>query len=130
MAYKLTDKKFESVKRFFDEVWKDPSKYPDKGLILSLDDKEITKIFTKERIKLIKLIKTRKIKSLSELAKKTKRELSAIDRDLKLLERLGIVTLKKEGKTVKPIVEKEILILPLIEFETKTIDKLEKKVYV
>ncbi len=60
------------------------------------------------------------------LAKLVKRDLTAVERDLKILEGFGIVKLEKEGKTVKPSVEKELLILPLVPLRPFTVKDLEK----
>jgi len=126
MKYKMNDKRFASVKRFFDEVWQKPDKFPNKSVVLSLRDEEITRIFTKKRLQLIRIIQTKKITFLSELTKLTKRELPAIDRDLKILEGFGIVELEKVGRIIKPSVKKELLIVPLVDFSTKRLETLEK----
>jgi len=126
MKYKMNDKRFASVKRFFDEVWQKPDKFPNKSVVLSLRDEEITRIFTKKRLQLIRIIQTKKITFLSELTKLTKRELPAIDRDLKILEGFGIGELEKVGRIIKPSVKKELLIVPLVDFSTKRLETLEK----
>ena len=121
------DKKFETTKEFFKEVWKNPEAFPDKALIMPLDKQEITEIFTKKRIELIQEIAKSDL-SLSELAEKTKRKLSAIQRDIEILEKAGILEKEKIGRVVKPILKGEILILPLIEFKSLKLEELKVSV--
>ncbi len=125
MAYEMTEEKWDAVKAYLNKVWKNPGKYPDKGLLLSLSDKEVTKIFTKERLKLVRLIQDRKPKNATELSGLAGRRLSAVIRDLEILEKFHIVELQKKGKSIVPIVKKEILILPLVKLETKTLAEIK-----
>ncbi len=115
--------KFEAVKRFFEKVFEEPEAFPDKALLLPLTKKEIRTLFTKERIRLIMAVKGRKARSVSEFASLLNRKLPAVTRDLKLLERFGIVELIKKGKTVTPVVKPEILLLPLVELKPISITK-------
>jgi predicted transcriptional regulator len=111
--YKITDEKWESTMAFIRESIKHPEKTPDDVLLLSLSKEELTQLFTKRRIELIETIKRKESKTMSEIARLLKRELSAIERDLKILEGLGLVRLEKRGREVTPVIEKEVLILPL-----------------
>lgn len=113
-TYKMTDEKWESIMAFIRESIKHPDKVPDDVLLLSLSKEELTQLFTRRRIELIETIKRERPKTMSELAELLKRELSAIERDLKILEGLGLVRLEKKGREVTPVIEKEILVLPLV----------------
>ncbi|MBU0898933.1 MAG: ArsR family transcriptional regulator [Nanoarchaeota archaeon] len=115
MEYKMTDERWENVMAFIKESIRHPEKTPDDILLLSLSNEELTQLFTKRRIELIKTIKEEKPKTMSDLSKSLGRELSAVERDLKILEGLGIVKLDKKGREVTPIIEKEFLVLPLVE---------------
>ena len=112
--YKMTDGKWESTMAFIRESIRHPEKTPDDVLLLSLSKDELTQLFTRKRIELIETIKKNEPKTMSELAGLLKRELSAIERDLKILEGLGLVRLEKKGREVTPLIEKEILVLPLV----------------
>ena len=68
MKYEMDEKKWSAIKAYLNEVWKDPGKHPDKGLLISLSDGDATKIFTKARLEIINTIAQRKVKSMSELA--------------------------------------------------------------
>lgn len=110
----MSEEEWESVMDFFTKIFREPSRLdslPDKTLLLSLSDGEITKIFTKER--LIKAISQKHPKTISELSGMAERNLAAVERDLKILEGFGIVRLEKKGKEVTPTIEKKALILPL-----------------
>jgi predicted transcriptional regulator len=121
--YKMTDEKWESTMAFIRESIRHPKKTPDDVLLLSLSNEELTQLFTKRRIELIEEIKKRGPNTMSELAKLLKRELSAIERDLKVLEGLELVRLEKKGREVTPIIEKEVIVLPLT--KPMTLDQLK-----
>ena len=125
MKYKMTDEKWDTVMAFLNKVLENPNKYPDKGLLLSLSDEEITQIFTKERLKLVRLIQSKKPKNATELSGLAERRLSAVIRDLALLEKLHIIELEKKGKNIVPKVTKEILILPLVKIKPKRLAEIK-----
>ena len=129
MEKKKIDKKFETIKAFFEKVWEKPEMFLDKALVLPLDEQEISEIFTKKRIELIKSIsESRDLNeslSLSEIAKKTNRELSAIQRDVDILEKAGILETEKQGRKLKPSLKGEILILPLVELKSLKLEDLK-----
>ena len=125
MVYKMTGEKWNAIKAYLNKVWENPNKYHGKGLLLSISDVEITQIFTKERLKLVRLIQDKKPKNATELSGLAKRKLSAVIRDLELLEKLHIVELEKKGKNVVPTVKKEILILPLVKLKARTLPEIK-----
>lgn len=125
MKYKLTEEKWDSIKTYLNKVWKNPDKYPDKGLLLSLSDSKVTQIFTKKRLELIRLIQEKKPKNSTELSKLANRQLSAVKRDLELLEKFHVVELEKKGKNVIPNVIKEIVILPLIKLKARELAEIK-----
>ncbi|MBL7160625.1 MAG: ArsR family transcriptional regulator [Candidatus Aenigmarchaeota archaeon] len=114
MAYKMTDERWESVMGYIRESVRHPEKTPDNVLLLALSKEELTQIFTRRRIELIEAIKEKKPKTMSELATSLKRALPAIERDLKALEKFGVVELEKTGREVRPVIEKEVIVLPLV----------------
>lgn len=62
----------------------------------------LRQLLTKEKIKLLYMIKTEKFNSIYDLAKKSKRDFKAVWKDLKLLERFGLIEFhseKKNGRT-------------------------------
>ncbi len=125
IKYEMTDERWDAVKAYLNKVWKAPNKYPDKGLLLSLSDEEITQVFTKKRLELVRLIQGKKPKNATKLANLADRRLSAVMRDLELLKKFHIVDLNKKGKNIVPTVTKEILILPLVKLKTRALDEIK-----
>jgi len=119
MKYEMDNARWDSIKGYLGKAWNNPEKYPDKALLLSLNEKEMSQIFTKKRLELIRAVQARKPKNATELSKKLNRKLSAVLRDLELLEKFRIVELEKKGKNIIPRVQKNVLIIPLIEIEAK-----------
>ena len=111
---KITDEKWESIMAYIRESIKHPEKTPDDVLLLPLSKEELTQLFTKRRIELIEILKKEGSMTMSEIARLLKRELSAVERDMKALEKFGVVLLEKKGRKVTCTVEKELLVLPLI----------------
>lgn len=89
-------------------------KMPKKTLILPITDDETAQIFTRERIRIMRTIDRKKPRSMRALAKELNRELSAVGRDMQILEAAGIVKRERMGKEVRPILEKHVLILPIV----------------
>ncbi|MBI2598572.1 MAG: hypothetical protein HYW50_05265 [Candidatus Diapherotrites archaeon] len=125
MKYKMTDEKWDTVMAFLNKVLENPNKYPDKGLLLSLSDEEMTQIFTKKRLELVRLIQSKKPKNATGLSEITGRQLSAVMRDLELLEKLHVIELEKNGKNIVPRVTKELLILPLVKLKPKRLAEIK-----
>ncbi len=70
--------------------------------------KVFAKVFTPERIRLIKTLQENKIKSISHLAEILNRSFEAVDRDIKYLESMNLLTLIKKEKSKIPIIAKKL----------------------
>jgi len=125
MEYKMTDEKWNAIKLYLNNVWNNPNKYPDKATIISLSDEEMTQLFTKKRLELVRLIRNKKPNNATKLSKLAGRRLSAVMRDLELLQKFSIVQLEKKGKNIRPKVTTEILILPLVKLEAKKLEEIK-----
>jgi len=125
LKYEMTEERWDAIKAYLNKVWKQPNKYPNKGLLLSLSDEEITQLFTKKRLELVRLIQGKKPKNATHLAKLADRRLSAVIRDLELLNKFHVVELEKKGKNVVPTVIKGILILPLMKLKTTALAEIK-----
>ncbi|MBU2099802.1 hypothetical protein KKG83_01095 [Candidatus Micrarchaeota archaeon] len=125
MNYELTEERWDAVKAYLNKVWKNPGKYPNKGLLLSLSDDEVTQVFTKKRLELIRLIQKKKHKNITELSRTAKRQLSAVKRDLELLEKFNVVSLEKKGKNITARVIKEIIVLSLVKFRARQLTEIK-----
>lgn len=115
MEYKMTDKRWESIHAYLSYAIKNPMEIPDKSILLALSTDELNQIFTKRRLEIINLMKEHTGGSVSDMSRKLGRNLSAVERDLKILENFGIVDMKKKGRVVTPSLKGEILIVPLVE---------------
>lgn len=110
---KIIDQKFDTFIKFLEHALDVPEIFPDEVIFLPLTDEEWKTIFTERRIELIKAI-TKKPKPVNELAKSLKRHQEAISRDLKYLERMGVIKIEAKGKNRIPLVNKKLIITPLM----------------
>jgi len=105
--------KANSIKSFVRGVIDGTLNVPDKAIIYHLTDEKMMETITKKRLELLRTIKTRRPSSIKELAALVKRTKQAVDRDLKILEKNELVSLKKEGKTAMPHLERELIVFSL-----------------
>ncbi len=101
------------VSRMIDFALEKPEISPSRILVISLSRHTLDKIITPARMDLLREIREKKPHSVSELAKSVKRPLEAVSRDLGILETYGLLTFVKTGKTKKPEIEKDMLMIPL-----------------
>ena len=90
-----------------------PDLTPDRLLIIDLEKETLDRIFTQSRVELIRIIKNKKPNSVGELAEILGRPVESISRDLKILSNYGILELIQVGKTKRPVIEKDMLLIPL-----------------
>ena len=114
MRKEMGGEEFESVLEFFDKVFRNPAKYPDKAVILPLHDAEITRVFTPKRLELIEMIKKGQPTTAAKLAKSTGRKVEGVLRDLALLKGLHIVQHEKKGKEVMLTMKQDFLVIPMV----------------
>jgi len=76
---------------------------------------ELAKLFTLRQIELLQVIRRDRPTTISELSRTVKRALPAVQRDVGILAGLGVISLEKNGREVTPHMEKELLVLPLIQ---------------
>jgi predicted transcriptional regulator len=123
--YKMTDERWEGILRYFEHLWSDPKRLesiPERSLLLSLSEEEVTRVF----MELVRVLKEKEPETMTSLAELVKRDLTAVERDLQILKGFGIVELEKVGRTVKPRVTKDFLILPLVPLKPFTLEDLEE----
>ena len=75
--------------------------------------KELKAVLSPKRLELIKAIKEYSPGSIKELAGLVGRDVRNVHRDLSLLNAVGLVELRKEGKEVKPVVDYEEIVIRL-----------------
>jgi predicted transcriptional regulator len=115
----MDGEKWRSVKEYLSKAWDNPSAYPDEALLLSLSQEEISSAFTKKRLELVKIIQEKKPATVTELSRLAGRKLTAVLRDLYLLEKFQIVKMEKKGKNIAPQIAKSVIIIPLAKIEAK-----------
>ena len=79
-----------------------------------MEKDELTSLITKKRLELLDIINEKRPATVKELSMLAKREISAVDRDLKILERYSLVKLERKGREVTPKIMKKAIVLPLI----------------
>ena len=75
---------------------------PSKSLVFE-DLNTLRKLLTDERIKLLKIIREKNPKNILMLSKLAKRKYPNVFSDIKLLENLGLIQLKRENNHLEPI---------------------------
>ena len=120
-------RKSEVLKNLIDDVIDEKIKLPKNALVTDADS--TLGIMTKKRLELINTINLYQPNSIQELADITHRAKQSVDRDLKILERFEVVKLEKEGRTVFPIVTRNVIVLSLGSKPEKK-EKLPAEVYV
>jgi len=109
----MDKKSVELFDKLLGSIIENPEITPDRVVILSLSKKKMSEILTPARIELIKIIKEKNPESVGELVKITKRPLESISRDMRILANYGILEFIQTGKIKKPIIEKDMILIPL-----------------
>jgi len=103
--------KADAVEEYLRESLKYPELTRDKLVVIK--EELLAKVATPARLRLVKLVRERKPKSVGELAALAKRPLESVSRDLRILCFYGLLDLVREGKQKKPVLEKQLLVVPL-----------------
>ena len=105
-SVKLLDKMLEAAIRH-------PEITPDRVLIISMDKERMAGILTPARLQLIETIKQKQPESVGELCELTKRPIESVSRDLSVLNNYGILEFVQVGRIKRPVIEKDMLLVPL-----------------
>tara|TARA_Y100000310_G_C20666695_1_gene807923 strand:+ start:1302 stop:2042 length:741 start_codon:yes stop_codon:yes gene_type:complete len=111
----LKDRKFDASWEVIEASIDGRIDLPSRNIIKPLTHDEISSLLTKKRLELIRIIGKKKPKTIKQLSDYVHRKLPAVDRDIKLLEKKNIVTLKRNNIGVEPRLKQGMLILPLTE---------------
>ncbi len=111
---KRTEEKFNTLKSYLNYLVEEEPEIGESQVVFVMEKEEITKFVTKKRLELLEVINIRHPTSVKELSALVTREVSAVDRDLKILERYGLVKLERKGREVTPKVAKKAIVLPLV----------------
>ncbi len=115
MVRAAKDRKWGAIKSFLSDVLGRPDEYPDDLAVFVLTDHELHQVFTKERLRILRTLREGAFESVTELSGELSRDKAAVDRDLKLLEKYGLVRMVRQGRRVRPELGKEGVYLPLVE---------------
>lgn len=106
--------KFDTLKAYLNYLIEEAPEIEKCQVVFVMDKDELGSIITKRRLELLDIISEKRPATVKELAAVAGREVSAVDRDLKILERYNIVRLERKGREVTPVVVKKAIVLPLI----------------
>ena len=107
-------RKFDTLKAYLNYLIEEEPEVEESQIVFVMEREELTRIITKKRLELLDIINKQHPNTVKELAMRVKREDSAVDRDLKILEQYGLVKLERKGREVTPIILKKAIVLPLI----------------
>ena len=107
-------RKFDTLKAYLNYLIEEEPAIGEKQVVFVMDKGELTKIVTKKRLELLEVIGRQHPATVKGLAILVMREISAVARDLKILEQYGLVKLERKGREVTPKVLRKAIVLPLI----------------
>jgi predicted transcriptional regulator len=85
---------------------------PDNALVF-LEPETMNEIITPKRLELISLIKKKRPSSVNKLASLSGRLKQAVVRDLKILEKYGLVMMERKGRYAKPVLKRKYVLFSL-----------------
>ncbi len=116
MANHHTDKKANSIKNLIQKITAEEIDLPDEALVF-LDLYTLLQVVTEKRVEIIEIIAKHSPHSIQKIADQTNRKKQAVDRDIKILEKYGIIELLPEGREKIPKLMKKIVVFNLAEPE-------------
>lgn len=111
-TWKVSGEEWDAMLDFVGRAIENPESFPD-ALVLPWSPDKLTKFFTQERLRIIQVIRSKKPKTVSSLCRLLNRDKSAVSRDLAVLEGFGAIRLERHGRTARPILDKEVIVLPI-----------------
>ncbi len=94
-----------------DRIFENPDSVPDHTIVMSAES--YSSLLSKKKIALLSYLKKYHPDSLGAIAKGTKRKKQAINRDIRDLEAVGIIKLKKNGRKKIPEIIKNMIVVTL-----------------
>lgn len=102
-------------RRMIQEAIRNPDLTPDRLSVISLSEEFHHRILTPKRLELLKILKEKgeEIESITRLAEEVNRSLESVSRDLKILRNYGFIELSRNGKAKRPLLIKDIILIPI-----------------
>lgn len=107
-------RKFDTLKAYLNYLIEEEPEIKGGQVVFVMEKDELTRVVTKRRLEILDIINEQRPATVKELSMLAKREISAVDRDLKILERYSLVKLERKGREVTPKIMKKAIVLPLI----------------
>jgi len=104
--------KAEQIKSLVKAIVDEKIDIPDDSLVF-FDAESMNEIITPKRLELISLIRKKHPLSVNALAVLSGRLKQAVVRDLKILEKYGIVAMERAGRFAKPVLKKKYVLFSL-----------------
>lgn len=105
------DRALESGFEWVQRALRDPEAYPDFVVVLPFDPKTLSRIFTKERLRVWAALHQDRAESLTKLARRLGRNVSRVRQDLLILERAHLARLEKEGNRVRAFAQAPSIVI-------------------
>ena len=90
-----------------------PELTPDRVLIIDMKRETFQRVLSPSRMDLIRVVREAKPESVGALAKALKRPVESVSRDLKALSNYGVLEFVQDGKAKRPVIEKDMILIPL-----------------
>ncbi len=108
--------KASSIKNLIRGIAREEVDIPNEALVF-LDLPTLLQVVTEKRVEIIEIIAKHRPQSIQQIVNMTDRQKQAVDRDIKILEKYGIVELIPEGRDKIPKLMKRIVVFNLAEPE-------------
>jgi len=114
------NKKAKSIKNLIKKIITEETDIPDDALVF-LDLHTLLQVVTQKRVEIIELIAKHSPHSIQQIVDLTQRKKQAVDRDIKILEKYGVVELIPAGRDKIPKLMKRIVVFNLAEPEENSL---------
>ncbi len=108
--------KAATIKNLIRSIAREELDVPDEALVF-LDLHTLLQVVTEKRVEIIEIISKHRPHSIQQIADLTDRQKQAVDRDIKILEKYGIIELIPAGRDKIPKLLKKIVVFNLAEPE-------------
>lgn len=108
--------KANSIKNLIRNIVREEVDIPNEALVF-LDLHTLLQVVTEKRVEIIEVIAKHSPHSIQQIADMTDRQKQAVDRDIKILEKYGIIELIPAGRDKIPKIMKRIVVFNLAEPE-------------